>query len=232
MLLLAPKGDMVDLKTAIMNFTKVVKWRALPAALLAGVIASMHLGAAMSVERQNQLIKQHCAVCHTDSTQNGGLTLQHFDAAKADPSLAAMLLSKLRGGAMSAAGLPFEKSDAEALEMAMVAKSAEAQEWTVTREPVTTASIVREVATKNPNQPSRYRLLIVCDAGSLKSSMQLSWAPSPRNGIVKASVDSGSPVSYQVEGTETMGDGSAGTTGHASVDAGQTIMASANAYYK
>jgi len=180
-----------------------------------GLIASFPLGAAMPVERQNAMVQRHCAVCHTDAVRNGGLTLQHFDAAKADPSLAAMLLSKLRGGAMGAAGLPFEKTDADALEMAMLAASAGAQEWTVTRGRVTTAGIVREVASKNPEQPSRYRLVLSCDAGSRKGEAQLSWAPSPRNGIVKASVDGGSPVDYKVEGTESMGNGSTGTTGHA-----------------
>jgi hypothetical protein len=181
------------------------------------LLASLPLGAAMPVERQNALVQRHCAVCHTDASRNGGLTLQHFDAAKVDPSLAAMLLSKLRGGAMGAAGLPFEKADADALEMAMIAASAGAQQWTVTPGPVTTASIVREVASKNPQQPSRYRLVVSCDAGSRKGEVQLSWAPSPRNGTVKVSVDAGSPVGYEVQGTEGMGNGSAGTTGHAAV---------------
>jgi len=185
--------------------------------VLGGLIALLPLGAAMPVERQNALVQRHCAVCHTDAARNGGLTLQHFDAAKADPSLAAMLLSKLRGGAMGAAGLPFEKTDADALEMAMLAASAGALEWTVSRGRVTTAGIVREVASSNPGQPSRYRLVVSCDAGSRKGEVQLSWAPSPRNGTVKASVDGGSPVDYKVEGTESMGDGSTGMTGHAAV---------------
>jgi hypothetical protein len=189
-----------------------------PATAALGVLfASLPLSAAMPVERQNALVQRHCAVCHTDASRNGGLTLQHFDAAKLDPSLAAMLLSKLRGGAMGAAGLPFEKNDADALEMAMNAASAGAQQWTVMPGPVTTASIVREVASNNPQQPSRYRLVVSCDAGSRRGEVQLSWAPSPRNGTVKVSVDGGSPQAYEVEGTESMGNGSAGMTGHAAV---------------
>jgi hypothetical protein len=35
---------------------------------------------------------------------NGGLSLEHYDAAKRDPTLAAMILSKLNNGAMGAAG--------------------------------------------------------------------------------------------------------------------------------
>jgi hypothetical protein len=171
----------------------------------------------MTSAQQNALVQKHCAVCHTDAAKNGGLSLEHYDAAQANPPLAAMLLSKLRGGAMGAAGLPFEKADADGLEMAMVAASARAQEWSVTRGPVTTAGIVREVGTKNPEQPSRYRLVVSCDAGARKGEVQLSWAPSPRNGTVIASVDGGAPVGYEVKGTETMGNGSAATTGHAAV---------------
>jgi hypothetical protein len=73
------------------------------------------------------------------------------------------------------------------------------------------------VVSKNPEQPSRYRLVVSCDAASRNGGVQLSWAPSPRNGTVKASVDGGPPSGYKVEGTETMGNGSAGATGHAAV---------------
>ena len=200
-----------------MRATKAVRlgWVSIPA--LGVWIVALPLGAAMSVERQNELVQRHCAVCHTDAARNGGLTLQNFDAAKADPSLSAMLLSKLRGGAMGASGLPFQKTDADALETAMIEASARAHRWTVVRGPVTTAGIVRDVVSKDPEQPSRYRLLISCDAGLRKKAVQLSWAPSPRNGTVKASVDGSWPIDYKVEGTETMGNGSAGTTGHAAV---------------
>jgi hypothetical protein len=52
----------------------------------------------MSVEQQNAIVQKHCAVCHNDAANNGGLTLQHFDATAVAPSLAAMMLSKLTGG--------------------------------------------------------------------------------------------------------------------------------------
>ena len=60
--------------------------------------------AAMPAAEQNALVKKYCAVCHTDTAKNGGLSLEHYDAAKRDPGLAAMVLSKLNNGAMGAAG--------------------------------------------------------------------------------------------------------------------------------
>src|SRR5690349_10972635 len=52
----------------------------------------------LPVAQQNAIVQQHCAVCHSDATPNGGLSLQHFDAAQASPALAAMMLSKLTSG--------------------------------------------------------------------------------------------------------------------------------------
>jgi hypothetical protein len=58
---------------------------------------------AMPVAEQNTLVQKYCAVCHDDAHRNGGLSLQHFDAAHPDPGVAAMLLSKLTNG------LPLER---------------------------------------------------------------------------------------------------------------------------
>src|SRR6266566_3250365 len=54
----------------------------------------------MPTARQNALVQKYCAVCHTDAAKNGGLSLEHYDAAQADPALTAMLLSKLTGGVL------------------------------------------------------------------------------------------------------------------------------------
>ena len=43
----------------------------------------------MPVAQQNALVQKYCAVCHTDAARNGGLSLEHFDAAQAPPSLMA-----------------------------------------------------------------------------------------------------------------------------------------------
>ena len=60
--------------------------------------------AAMPAAEQNALVMKYCAVCHTDAAMNGGLSLQHYDAAKRNPGLAAIMLTKLNNGAMGAAG--------------------------------------------------------------------------------------------------------------------------------
>jgi carbon monoxide dehydrogenase subunit G len=114
----------------------------------------------MPPAQQNALVRKYCAVCHTDAAKNGGLSLQHFDAAQAPPSLTAMLLSKLTGGvllktvreapanagaaaliekkmrsgAMGAAGIPIpDKATIDALIHAFAVESAAAMDWTVER---------------------------------------------------------------------------------------------------
>src|SRR4051812_30485755 len=84
----------------------------------------------MPTAQQNGLVQMYCAVCHTDAARNGGLTLQHFDAAQAPPDLIAMLLSKLNSGAMGAAGIPVpDKATEQAFKDALSAESAGAQDW-------------------------------------------------------------------------------------------------------
>ena len=114
----------------------------------------------MPLAQQNALVQKYCAVCHTDAAKNGGLSLEHFDAATAPPSLTAMLLSKLTGGvllqtareapsnasaaalvdrkmrsgAMGAAGIPIpDKATIDALIHAFAVESAGAMDWTVER---------------------------------------------------------------------------------------------------
>jgi len=52
----------------------------------------------VALETQNSFVKTHCAVCHTDRANNGGLSLEGFDAKIAAPSLSAMMLSKITSG--------------------------------------------------------------------------------------------------------------------------------------
>jgi hypothetical protein len=131
------------------------------AAMVAGSLATPASAAQlMPPAQQNALVQKYCAVCHTDAARNGGLSLEHFDAARAAPSLMAMLLSKLtsgallktvrearfdasaaafidkkmKSGAMGAAGIPMpDKATIDALIHAFAVESAGAMDWTVER---------------------------------------------------------------------------------------------------
>ena len=121
----------------------------------------------MPPAQQNALVRKYCAICHTDAAKNGGLSLEHFDAAQAPPSLTAMLLSKITGGvllktvraarsnanaaafmdqkmrsgAMGAAGIPIpDKATIDALIDAFAIESAGAVGWTVERSKDTVSS--------------------------------------------------------------------------------------------
>src|SRR5690348_785042 len=108
--------------------------RALVTAIFTSLAATSAFGenGTLSIARQNALVHKYCAVCHTDASRNGGLSLQHYDAGEPDPQLAAMLLSKLRSGAMGAAGLGIpDKATGDAW-IADTARQAEgAKQWSV-----------------------------------------------------------------------------------------------------
>ena len=79
-----------------------------PASIVAAWAAALPLWAAnesMPAAQQTALVQKYCAVCHHDAFKNGGLSLQHFDAAQPDPGVAAMLASKLKAQAIGAAGI-------------------------------------------------------------------------------------------------------------------------------
>jgi hypothetical protein len=114
----------------------------------------------MPTAQQNALVQKYCAVCHTDAHLNGGLSLEHFDAARPDPGVAAMIISKLtslspkqvsasqqqdpsvatliaskmKTGAMGAAGIPVPDRPTQlALLSALSSEAVGASEWTVSR---------------------------------------------------------------------------------------------------
>src|SRR5207253_74002 len=74
----------------------------------------------------------YCAVCHDDNHRNGGLSLQHFDAGTVEPSLAAMMVSKLKTGAIGASGQQADPGTEAAMIEALTAKSAGANGWVLT----------------------------------------------------------------------------------------------------
>lgn len=166
----------------------------------------------MPPAQQSELIHHYCAVCHTDAAKNGGLSLEHYDAAQANPQLAAMLLSKLRNGAMGAAGLGVpDKPTQEAWVAATTAQAEGAGNWSVMGSGSSlTASIVREVAPRKKGEDAPlYRLTVSCEAG-----VRLTWSPAPATDRdFTVSADSGAGVSYRLEGHEKMGNGTAGVSG-------------------
>ena len=161
-------------------------------------------------------------MCHTDAAMNGGLSLQHYDAAKRDPALAAMILSKLNNGAMGAAGngVP-DKAAQQAWIESTRKQAAGAGEWFVSGEDgMVSASIVREVPPRKPGSTDipLYRMKIVCKPSTAVGEMQLTWSPQPQTGhTMTVSVDGNAPVEYKIEGKESMGNGATVQTGRASV---------------
>jgi hypothetical protein len=176
----------------------------------------------MPAAEQNALVKKYCAVCHTDAAKNGGLSLEHYDAAKRDPGLAAMLLSKLNNGAMGAAGngVPDKAAQQTWLESTRE-QAAGAKEWFVSREDkAVSASIVREVQPRSLGATDFpiYHVRIACNVTTGAGEMQLTWSPQPQTGrTMTASVDGNAPVEYRIEGKESMGNGGTLEAGHASV---------------
>jgi hypothetical protein len=209
--------------------------RALVAAglLTGGAIASpaMDLAPAavvLPVAQQNDLVQRYCTVCHTDASMNGGLSLEHFDAARPDPGDAAMVVSKMKSGAFGAAGIPLpDKATQEALIAALSSAAAGADEWTVSRRenvgtkaPTLNVSVVQGVpSTANQGEPDLYRLTLACRAGAREGDMLLAWSPNvPQNGrVLSAVADGKTPMTYKIEGSEKMGNGTAGTSGPGSV---------------
>ena len=180
---------------------------------------------ALPAEKQNALVAQYCGVCHSDAHPNGRLSFEHFDAADADPGVAAIMAAKLRTGALGASGqkLP-DKETQDALFNALTAQAAGADKWVVNKGQgrILSASIVRELPSTDKEAhgiPDYYRLLVTCDTGKKAGNVELEWSPGvPKNGReMSAAVDGKPAFTWKVEGNETMGNGQAGTSGPGAV---------------
>jgi len=129
-------------------------------ALTAALGATLAAAEPAALDQQNGFVKTHCAVCHNDRANNGGLSLEGFDAAVAPPSLAAMMLNKMtsgtalatvhaashgeaaaaaldkgvKNGAMGAAGIGVpDKNTQDGLVAAFAAQANGAEKWTIAR---------------------------------------------------------------------------------------------------
>ena len=154
--------------------------------LTGGVIASPAMdpptaAVVLPVAQQNDLVRRYCTVCHTDASMNGGLSLEHFDAARPDPGDAAMVVSKMKSNAFGAAGIPPpDKATQEALIAALSSAAAGADEWTVSRRenvrtkaPMLMVRVVQGVpSTANQGEPELYRLTLSCGADAREGSQQ------------------------------------------------------------
>jgi hypothetical protein len=180
---------------------------------LAGALLLASAGAAraaadppLSIARQNELVKIYCAACHDDGRKIGGLSLEHFDAAQADPTIAAMLLSKMTNGltlatvtaaggdaeaaamlekevrssAIGAAGVPPpDAATVRAWIRALSTEAAGATGWTSNRDGgVQTASVVREMRRSSAAAKANlYRLAVTCRPDTRDGTITLTWAP-------------------------------------------------------
>ncbi len=177
---------------------------------------------AMPIAQQNALVGKYCAVCHTDAIPNGGLSLEHFDAARPDPGLIAMIVSKLKSKALGASGQPLpDKVTQDLLQSTLAVESFGAERWFVDHQAVVlTANLVAATpSTKSDGEPDLFRLTLTCRADTHEGAMQVAWSPGvPKSGqVVSAAVDGGAPVAYKIEGMEKMGNGQAGESGPGSV---------------
>jgi len=183
------------------------------AGLIAGSLAAV--GDTMPVAEQNALVQKYCAVCHNDARMFGGFSLEHFDAAHPDPSMAAMLVSKLKAQAIGAAGLPRpDAATQQAFQSALTEEAAGASEWTVKEEgPTLRASIVREQPSPTRSgPPDVYRFAITCRADVHEGEIKLGWAPgNPEEGRpMSVAVDGKAALTYKAEGGERQGNGKSG----------------------
>lgn len=145
-------------------------------AIFAALLAPARSAELLSPAEQNALVKKYCASCHTDAARSGGLSLQHYNAAEPNPALAAMMLSKLYGGAMGAAGIGHpDKATSDAWVETTTKQAERAEEWTVLRNEVLSASIVRGAGSTEV-----YRLILSCDTRSHEGEARLNWSPAPQ----------------------------------------------------
>jgi hypothetical protein len=208
----------VSLKTAVVLIS-VVGWLSLGSTARAEEADGARF---MPVPQQNAVLQKYCGVCHSDALMYGGLSVEHVDAAHPDPTVAAMLVSKLTSGltpkdieaathgpdpdtktmallhgAMGASGSMPDEATQIAFGRALSAQAGGAEEWHSWRSdkpaPILTADIVRQIAsTKFPGKVDMYRLILTCRVDTHEGEIKLAWA----NGVP----EEGQPITVAVDG--------------------------------
>lgn len=176
------------------------------------------MGQGMPVAEQTALVQKYCVACHYDARNNGGLSLEHFNAHQPDPGVTAMLLSKMKTGAFGAAGLKVPGRDVQNAVIAALSLAAQgADAWSVRTEGrVITAGIVRELPSYQKSaDPDLYRLTVVCNPETHAGKVQVAWSPGVPDAsqVLLAKVDDDAPASYSLNVTETYANGTKGVSG-------------------
>lgn len=195
--------------------------------------------ATMPAAQQNEVLQRYCGVCHNDAQMQGGLSVEHFDAANPEPAVAAMLVSKLTNGhtpgeilaaarttgdsnvmailshgAMGASGEKPDEPTQIAFAEALASEADGADQWESRWTGKTfTANIIRAfTSTKFPGATDMYRLILTCHTGTHEGEIRLAWANgAPEEGqIITIAVDGNAPFTHKAEGGKKQGNGAYG----------------------
>ena len=205
------------------------------------IILALSLGARadiMPAAQQNAVLQQYCGGCHNDARMLGGLSVEHFDAANPEPSVAAMLVSKitsghtpgevlevlkttdrerimkLLSGAMGASGAKPDEPTQVAFAEALATEARGADQWDTRWSGKTvTATIVRGlISTKFHGATDMYRLILTCRTDTRDGEIRLAWANGvpPEGQPFTLAVDGNAPVTRKAEGGRQQGNGANG----------------------
>lgn len=188
-----------------------------------GACSATQAAELMPAAEQTALIQNYCGMCHQENKFNrGGLSLQHFDASRVDPTLAVMLAAKLKSGAIYAAGKPTPPdATVNNLIASLEIEGAGAEKWFATTPADPEGfriSIVRQADVKSAEgtKPNYFRLIVRCDSAAHTATMQLTWAPiNPlEDSVISVSADQAAPHEFKLKNSGAMANGAMGGIGN------------------